>query len=97
MAHYGKSLISIFQEFPASINKIFILAGQLGTMLSFYDPKSEVVRQLVRQLVYSMYISNNRASFHYYIFLKKASENKLENFFNTKFNLSEKIGKAVIK
>ena len=24
--HYGKSLISVFQEFFASINKIFILA-----------------------------------------------------------------------
>ena len=28
---YGKGLISIFKEFFASINKIFILAGGLGT------------------------------------------------------------------
>ena len=34
--HYGKSLISVFQESFASINKIFILAGTLGTKLSFY-------------------------------------------------------------
>ena len=37
LAQYGKSLISIFQEFFASINKIFILAGRLGTRLSFYE------------------------------------------------------------
>ena len=32
-----KSLISIFQEFSSSINKTFILAGRLGTRLSFYE------------------------------------------------------------
>ena len=31
-----KFLISVFQEFFASIGKIFILAGRLGTKLSFY-------------------------------------------------------------
>ena len=31
-----KSLISVFQEFFASINKMFILVGGLGTRLSFY-------------------------------------------------------------
>ena len=36
IAHYGKSLVSVFQEFFASINKIFILAGGLRTRLSFY-------------------------------------------------------------
>ena len=35
--HYQKSLISVFQEFFASINKIFILAGRLGTSLSIYE------------------------------------------------------------
>ena len=35
-AHNGKSLISVFQEFFASIDKIFILAGGLGTGLPFY-------------------------------------------------------------
>ena len=30
----GKSLVSVFQEIFASINKIFILAGKLGTRLS---------------------------------------------------------------
>ena len=29
--HYGKGLISVFQEFFASIGKIFNLAGGLGT------------------------------------------------------------------
>ena len=33
-AHNGKSLISVFQEFFASIDKI--LAGRLGTGLPFY-------------------------------------------------------------
>ena len=37
IAHNGKSLISIFQEFSSSINKTFILAGRLGTRLSFYE------------------------------------------------------------
>ena len=33
-AHCGKSLISVFQEFFASINEIFILVWGLGTRLS---------------------------------------------------------------
>ena len=32
-AHYGKSSISIFQQLFASIDKIFILGGRLGTRL----------------------------------------------------------------
>ena len=35
--HNGKSLSSEFQEFSASINKTFILAVTLGTMLLFSD------------------------------------------------------------
>ena len=34
--HSGKGLISVFQEFSASIGKAFILAGGQGTGLSFY-------------------------------------------------------------
>ena len=30
VAHNGKSLISIFQEFSSSIKNTFILAGRLG-------------------------------------------------------------------
>ena len=37
IAHYGKNLISVFQEFFASINKILILAGRLSTRLLFYE------------------------------------------------------------
>ena len=37
IAHYGKSLFSVLQEFFASINKTFILAGGLRTRLSFYQ------------------------------------------------------------
>ena len=37
IAHNGKCLISVFQEFAASIDKTFILAGGLGTGLSFYE------------------------------------------------------------
>ena len=36
MAHSRKSLISVFQEFSASIAKAFVLAGGLGDGLSFY-------------------------------------------------------------
>ena len=32
----GESLISVFQEFFASINKAFVLAGGLSVGLSFY-------------------------------------------------------------
>ena len=32
-----KSLISVFEELFTSIDKIFILAGRLGTKLSFYE------------------------------------------------------------
>ena len=35
--NYGKNLIAFFRNFFASINKIFILAGGLGTRLSFYS------------------------------------------------------------
>ena len=35
--HNVKSLISVFQEFSASINKTFILAGRVGTRLSFHE------------------------------------------------------------
>ena len=62
---YGKSLISVFLEFFASINKIFILAGRLGTRLSFCEVlELFLVRQLVSQLIYTMFISNNCVSFY---------------------------------
>ena len=35
--HYEKNLIFVFQGFSASIDNIFILAGGLGTRLSFYE------------------------------------------------------------
>ena len=37
MGNSGKSLISAFQEFLASVNQIFILAGRLGLRLRFYE------------------------------------------------------------
>ena len=33
IAHYEKGLIAIFEQFFASIKKILILAGRLGTRL----------------------------------------------------------------
>ena len=36
IAQCGKNLISAFQQFFASIGKMFILAGEMGTGLSFY-------------------------------------------------------------
>ena len=35
VAHCGKGLISVFQEFLSSIDRFFILAAGLGTSLSF--------------------------------------------------------------
>ena len=37
VAHSGKCLISVFQGFSASIDGAFILAGGLGTGLSFFE------------------------------------------------------------
>ena len=36
MAHSGKSLISVFQEFSASIGEAFILAGGMGDGLGYH-------------------------------------------------------------
>ena len=37
IAKYGKNLIAIFEEFFATIGKILILVGGLGTRLSFCE------------------------------------------------------------
>ena len=37
MEYYGKSLISVFEGFFASISKVLVLAGELGARLSFYE------------------------------------------------------------
>ena len=63
----------------AVIDKIFILGVTPGTSLQFYeflklsrnlriseDPKSKSVWQIVRQIVYTMLITNNQASFQLY-------------------------------
>ena len=57
--------ISIVQEFFAGINRVSILVGQLGTILSFDEVLRffSVVSQVVRQLVSTMFITNDRASF----------------------------------
>ena len=47
---FGVGVHTAAREFFSSINKTFI--------------KSSVVWQLVRQLVYTMFITNNRPSFH---------------------------------
>ena len=72
MGHCGKILICVFQRVFASISGIFALAGGIGhwaiillgldTFLIFLKPS--VVRQLVRQLVHTMFISNDHTSFH---------------------------------
>ena len=36
-AHYGKTLISAFQEFFASIKKVSVFVGRLGTSQSLYE------------------------------------------------------------
>ena len=37
MVHYGESSISTFEQFFASIDKIFVLGGRLGTRLELYE------------------------------------------------------------
>ena len=64
MWNSGKSSISIFKDSFASADKIFFLGGRLGF-------KSEIVRQLVKQLVFgktskilimTMVVDENEAS-----------------------------------
>ena len=75
--HYGNSLITAFEETFASVNEMLSLAGILGARLLFYeflrfswyfliseDPKSYAFWKLVGQFVYTMFISNNHATFH---------------------------------
>ena len=50
--------------FLLALAEIFNLAGGPSAGLSFYGVYALVVRQLVMQLLYTMFISNNRASFH---------------------------------
>ena len=72
-----------FSRAFASINKNSILAEKLSSRLLFYEvlrfflyflifenSKSEVVQQLMGQLVYTMFISKNRATFHLYAKIK---------------------------
>ena len=64
---YRKKSVSIFEQLFASIDKSFILGGRMCTRLQFYlisqDPKSETVGQLMKQLVYTISITNNHTSF----------------------------------
>ena len=93
-----KSLISVFHEFLAGINKLFDFAGGLGTRLLFYevytlsrcfliywDPKSCVVRELFRKLVYAMFISDNRTSFHLWWKDNLAKHQKVLKYYETDF------------
>ena len=71
MVHYGKSLLSVFQEFFDGIDKFFMFVGKLCARLSIilWSIDNFLIfpnfrRQLVRQHLYTMFISNNRASFH---------------------------------
>ena len=60
MAHCGKGLISVFQGFFASIGGACILAGGLGIGLRHF-PVS--LQSFGNQLVHTIFISNNHASF----------------------------------
>ena len=74
--HYGKSLISVFEEFFASISKIFILSERLDTRLSFYKVLrfswyillvlrlSVLSRSATYSATWQLFITNNCASFH---------------------------------
>ena len=67
IGHSGASLISVFQEFSSSIGKTGGGAGRwaiilwgLDSFLMFPNFLSlKVVRQLVRQLIFTMFINNN--------------------------------------
>ena len=36
ISHYAKVLISVYLDFSSAIDKIFYLAGKLGTRIAFY-------------------------------------------------------------
>ena len=76
LAHYENSLISVFLELVASINKNFVLSGSLGTRRFW---------QLVRQLIYTMFISNNRASLHLWWKENLVKHQKLSKYFEIDF------------
>ena len=71
-------------------DKAFILAGGLGAGLSFFGVwtvswyfRQLVVRQLVRQLVYTMFISNNRPSFHLWWKENLVKHQKVSKYYET--------------
>ena len=62
-----ESLIADFVQFSCTIAKFLYLERRLDTMSTLNllkDPKSEVVRQLVKQLVHSTSGDNKLSSFH---------------------------------
>ena len=74
-------LIAIFEKFLAGIEKVWILAGRLSTQLSFYkflrfSQRFQVLScsNVARQVVYTMFITCKRTSFHFWW-----KENMVEN------------------
>ena len=77
IAHYGKSSVlcyygkkNLFWEKDWALSYNSMKFWHFPDISSF--PKSKVVRQLMRQLVYIMFITNNHASFKIWQIIKKS-------------------------
>ena len=66
MAHYRKYLISVFQQFFASVDKIFLLGGRLGTGLYFHEVLTLFLSHSATREATRIYqfITNNQALFN---------------------------------
>ena len=53
----------------------------------FPDPKSYFVRQLLRQLLYTMFISNNRASFHLWWRGNWVKHHKVSKYYESNYRI----------
>ena len=85
----GKFQFPFFQEFFASIGKSSILGGGLSARVQIswhflisWRPMSCAVRHLVTQLVYTMFITINHASFHLWLKKNLVKHKKVSKFFD---------------
>ena len=98
IVHRGKGLIAIFRDFFASISENFILAG--GWALGYhsmefrhltdisYFPKILSLKSFGNSFVYTMFISNNRPSFHLWWKENLVKDRKVSKYYETDCSFS---------